>query len=126
MTNNVPSRGEMERNLSQSIQAFYRDRLSCRVGKISCHIFGNQVAIIVENSVTSLERVLNNSEDQNFVRDLRNRIDCIVKSELITKIKQIIGVEVIDLTIDTTLEHNFTGVLVLLNEMPQTRKTKRN
>jgi uncharacterized protein YbcI len=51
MVNNVPSRGEMERSLSQSIQAFYRDRLSCRVGKISCHILGNQVAIVVENSV---------------------------------------------------------------------------
>jgi uncharacterized protein YbcI len=126
MINNVPSRGEMERNLSQSIQAYYRDRLSCRVGKISCHIFDNQVAIIVENSVTSLERLLHNSEDQNFVRDLRDRIDYIVKSELITTIKRILGVEVIDLTIDTTLEHNFTGVLVVLNEMPQIRKTKRN
>jgi uncharacterized protein YbcI len=126
MVNNVPSRGEMERSLSQSIQAFYRDQLSCRVGKISCHILGNQVAIVIENSVTSLEKILNNSEDQNFVRDLRDRIDYIVKSELVVKIKHNLGVEVIDLTIDTTLEHNFTGILALLNEMPQIRKTKRS
>lgn len=126
MVNNVPSRGEMERNLSQSIQALYRDQLSCRVGKISCHIFGQQVAIVIENSVTSLEKLLNNSEDQSFVGDLRIRIDRIIKSELIAKIKQNLGVEVIDLTIDTTLEHNFTGILALLNEMPQIRQTKRN
>ena len=81
---------------------------------------------MVENSVTSLEKLLNNSEDQNFVGDLRTRIDRIIKSELITKIKHNLGVEVIDLTINTTLEHNFTGILALLNEMPQIRQTKRN
>jgi uncharacterized protein YbcI len=126
MVNNVPSRGEMERSLSQSIQAFYRDELSCRVGKISCHILGDRVAIVIENSVTSLEKLLSSSEDRSFVRDLRDRIDYIVKSELVTKIKTNLGVDVIDLTIDTTLEHNFTGILALLDEMPQIRKTRRN
>lgn len=121
MTDILPTRGEIERNLSQSIQAFYRNQLSCRVGKISCHLLGNKLAIAIENSITSLEKLLNNSDDNQFSIDLRSRIDLIVKNELVDKIRKISGVDVIDLTINTTLEHNFTGVMVLLAEKPQIR-----
>lgn len=122
MVNTIPTRGEMERSLSQSLQAFYRQQLSCRVGKISCHILDDKVAISVENSITSIEKLLDSSDDRRFLRD---RIDSIVKSEVMQKIKQNLGVEAIDLTINTTLENNFTGILAFLREKPSMRYPKR-
>lgn len=126
MANNVPTRGEIERTLSQSIQAFYRNQLSCRVGKINCHILGDYIAIAIENPITSLERLLNNSGDDKFMEKLRDRIDAVVKSELMTEIKNVLGVEVIDLTIDTTLSNSFTGVFALLDQKPEMREAKRS
>lgn len=122
MVSTLPTRGEMERSLSQSLQAFYRQQLSCRVGKISCHILDNKVAISIESPITSIEKLLDSSEDRQFLRD---RIDSIVKSEVMQSIKQNLGVEAIDLTIDTTIENNFTGILAFLCEKPPMRNPKR-
>lgn len=126
MVDKVPTRGEIERTLSQSIQAFYRNQLSCRVGKINCHILGNQIAIAIENPITALEKLLNTSDEDKFMRKLRDRIDNMIKSELMTEIKNILDVEVIDLTIDTTIENNFTGVFALLDRRPTMREAKRS
>ena len=52
------TRGEMERSLSQYIQAFYRNQLGCKTRKVSCHILQNKVAIAIENSLTPVEKLL--------------------------------------------------------------------
>lgn len=124
MEQTFPTRGEMERSLSQYIQAFYRNQLGCLTGKINCHIFNNQVAIAIENSVTPLERMLDNSSDCEFRRDLRDRIDTIVKRELLSGMETVLKVKVVDLTINTTLDNNFTGIVVLLSESPNVRVPK--
>ena len=126
MVDNIPTRGEIERTLSQSIQSFYRHQLSCRVGKINCHILGNQIAIAIENPQTSIEKLLNRTSDDKFLHKLRNRIDGVIRNELIIQIKNILEVDVIDLTIDTTIENNFTGVFALLAQVPTMRQSKRN
>ena len=126
MAQNIPTRGEIERTLSQSIQSFYRNQLSCKVGKINCHILGNQIAIAIENPLTTIESFLKDSGDDLFMQSLRDRIDAVVKSQLMTEIKKTVGVEVVDLTIDTTLTHNFTGVFALLSQVPSMRPAKRS
>lgn len=126
MVDTILTRGEMERNLSQSVQAFYRDRLGCRTDKVSCHIINEQVAIAIHNPITPIEILLNSYQDASFVRDLRDRIDGIVKDQLCSKMEEITGVQVIALTIDTTLENNLTGIVALLAQKPELRELKRN
>ena len=126
MVDTILTRGEMERNLSQSVQAFYRDRLGCRTDKVSCHIINEQVAIAIHNPITPVEVLLNSYQDASFVRDLRGRIDGIVKDQLCSKMEEITGVQVIALTIDTTLENNLTGIVALLAQKPELRELKRN
>ena len=75
MVDKTLTRGEMERNLSQSVQAFYRSQLGCSTEKVSCHIINEQVAIAIKNPITPLESLLNSSIDSQFVQDLRDRID---------------------------------------------------
>lgn len=125
MEQSLLTRGEMERKLSQYVQAFYRNQLGCRTNKISSHLLNKQLAIAVENSITPIERLLDNSYDDDFVRHLRNRIDIIIKNELLSNLGNILGVEVIDLTINTTLDNNYTGVVAWLAETPKVRNNKQ-
>jgi len=126
MVDTILTRGEMERNLSQSVQTFYRNQLGCQTDKVSCHIIKEQVAIAIHNPITPIERLLDNSQDRSFVQDLRERIDTIVKDQLCSKMEEIMGVQVIALTIDTTLDNNLTGVVALLAQKPKLRELKRH
>ena len=118
------TRGEMERSLSQYIQAFYRNQLGCRTRKVSCHILQNKVAIAIENSLTPVEKLLDNHSSSEFTKDLRSRIDAIVKKQLLSGMEDILGVKITDLIIDTTLNHSFTGIVALLTEIPMVRHSK--
>ncbi len=126
MVQTLPTRGEMERNLSQSVQAFYRNQLGCRTDKVSCHILNNQVAIAIENPITPVEKLLNNTGDHQFINDLRDRIDTLVKQELLSQMQTVLGVEVMALTIDTALDNNLTGVIALWAQKPAIRDAKRH
>ena len=121
MKQTLQTRGEMERSLSQYIQALYRNQLGCRTGKISYRIIDNKVAIAIENPITPVERLLDKSKDSEFVRDLRDRIDAIVKTELLLGMERTLQVKIVDLTINTTLDNNFTGIVALLYEVPKVR-----
>lgn len=125
MIDTIPTRGEMERSLSQSVQAFYRNQLGCRTGKVTCHILNEQVAIAIHNPITPVEKLLHNSNDAKFVQDLRARIDNLVKSELLLMMQTVLQVDVIALTIDTTLNNNLTGIVALLAQKPKVRDLKR-
>ena len=121
MKQTLPTRGEIERNLSQYIQSFYRNQLGCQTRKVSCHIVKNQLAVAVENSLTPVERLLDDSSDNEFMRDLRDRIDNIIKSKLFPQIEEILGVKINALAIDTTLDNDFTGIVALLSATPKVR-----
>ena len=126
MVDTIFTRGEMERNLSQSVQAFYRNQLGCKPEKVSCHIINEQVAIAVKNPITPIERLFSNPDDRHFVRGLRDRIDSRIKNELHSLIEGIVEVEVIAITIDTTLDNDLTGVVALLAQRPKLREVKRS
>ena len=125
MTGIILTRGELERNLSQSIQAFYRSKLGSRTEKVSCHLINEQVAIAIKNPLTPVETLLNGAADSQFARSLRDRIDTIIKQDLIATIENNLGVEVIAMTIDTTVDNNLTGIVALLSQKPKTRDSKR-
>lgn len=117
----LPTRGEIERNLSQYIQSFYRNQLGCQTRKVSCHIVKNQLAVAIENSLTPVEKLLDDSGEDEFTRSLRDRIDQIIKDKLFPQIEDILGVKVNALAIDTTLDNDFTGIVALLSDSPKVR-----
>ena len=69
--------------------------------------------------------MLNSSTDNQFVQDLRDRIDTIIKPDLMAIIEKNLGVEVIAMTINTTVSNNLTGIVALLSQKPITRDVKR-
>lgn len=125
MVDNLPTRGEMERSLSQSILAFYRRQLGCRTEKVSCHIVNQQLSIAIENPISPIEKLLHRESDEGFVSSLRERIDRALKQELPAIIESILNVGITAIAIDTSVEKNFTGIVALLSAKPKVRDLKK-
>ncbi|WP_144871057.1 Na-translocating system protein MpsC family protein [Hyella patelloides] len=58
MDKNLPTSGQLERNLSQDRQKLYRQKLKHFPRKVTCQPFGNQLAILIEDALTLINRSL--------------------------------------------------------------------
>ena len=114
--------GQLERELSQSIQSFFRKLLGHAPSKVSCHLFTNKLVIVAENSVTNAEKALAETGKKELAqKDSRNLYESI-RLKLKSLIEEISQVEVADLLGETRLETGLTGFIVVFNGMPKVRK----
>jgi uncharacterized protein YbcI len=123
MTTSIPTRGQLERTLSQKIQALYREQLGHRPGKVTCQVFGEQLAIVIEDSITQPEQVLANEGQSSLAQEVRSELDSALQPQLKTLIEEIVRVGVVDLLSDATLESGRTGMIVVLDNPPEVRSS---
>ena len=121
MTNNLLTCGQLERKLSQEIQAFYRRHLGHQPSKVICQFFGSKLAVIVENSITNAEKILLEEGKSDLAEKVRTNLDDAIQPELKELIKRITGVEVLDILSDATLETERTGIIIVLDRTPEVR-----
>ncbi|MGL5795908.1 MAG: DUF2294 domain-containing protein [Waterburya sp.] len=122
MDKNLPTSGQLERTLAQSIQKLYRQELKHSPSKITCQLFGNQLAIVIEDAITAVEKTLASLKDNNkTVKELNAAINETIESKLKTLIEEILAVEVNDLLFNSTLKTNLTGAIATLDKPPQVR-----
>jgi uncharacterized protein YbcI len=121
MTNNLPTRGQLERQISQKVQALYREQLGHQPSKVTCQIFDNKLALVIEQSITNAEQILLKQGKENLAEEVHSNLDDAIKSELKDLIREITKIEVIDVLSDATLETERTGTIVILESMPEVR-----
>ncbi len=121
MTNNLLTCGQLERKLSQEIQAFYRQHLGHQPSKVTCQFFGAKLAIILENSITSAEKVLIDEGKSDLAQQVRSNLDGAIQPELKQLIEKVAEVEVLDILSDATLDTGRTGMIVILSQTPTVR-----
>lgn len=121
MAENLLTRGQLERKLSQEIQAFYRRYLGHQPSKVICQIFDEKLAIIIENSITNAEKILIQEGNKDLAQAVRSNLDDAIKPELKQLIEAIANIEVLDLLSDATLQTERTGIIVVLKNTPQVR-----
>jgi len=121
MTNNLLTCGQLERKLSQEIQAFYRQHLGHQPSKVTCQFFASKLAVIIENSITNAEKILVEEGKSDLAQKVRSNLDDAIQPELKALIHQITDVEVLDLLCDATLDTGRTGIIVILSETPKVR-----
>ncbi|MCC0178260.1 DUF2294 domain-containing protein [Waterburya agarophytonicola K14] len=119
MTDNLVTRGQLERELSQKVQAFYRSHLGHQPSKVTCQLFSGKVAIIIEDSITSAEQILLDKGKEDLAQKVRSNLDNAIQPELKQLIEEIVKVEVIDILSDATLETGRTGMILILNKDPE-------
>lgn len=119
----VPTRGQLERTLSQRIQALYSDQLGHQPSQVTCQIFGEKIAIILENALTPPEQLLANTGRGDLAEQVRSDLDEALQPQLKALIEDVVGVAVIDLLTDANLETGRNGTIAILATAPPVRES---
>ena len=122
MEQRLSTPGQLERNLSQSIIKLYRQQLKHSPSKVTCQLFGNQVAIVIEDAITAVEKTLAETANQlEIVNQLNLAINHVIKSKLKILIEEVLEVKVQDILFDSNLATCRTGAIAILDQPPQVR-----
>ncbi len=121
MNPSSPTRGQLERTLSQRIESLYRSQLEHKPSKVVCQIFDEKIAIILEDSITQPEQILVNNGQQDLAEKVRSELDEALQPQLKALIEEIVGVSVIDLLSNAKLETGRSATIAILAESPQFR-----
>ena len=116
-----PTRGKLERSLSQGIQALYRSQLGLQTSHAVCHLLDNKLIIVIENGVTQPEKLLAQNGNQDLALQVRSQLESVLELQLKDLIKEVLGVRVTDLLTDATLETGRTATIAILEYAPKFR-----
>ncbi|MDJ0694197.1 DUF2294 domain-containing protein [Mastigocoleus sp. MO_188.B34] len=121
MTGAIPTRGQLERNVSQSIQALYSNQLGHRPTKVTCQLFDATLAIVIEDSITQPEQLLMKKGQGDLAEQVRFGLDEAIEPKLKKLIEEVLEVNVLDLLSDATLETARSGIIAVLSQTPSVR-----
>lgn len=121
MNSPSPTRGQVERTLSQRIQALYRTQLEHKLSKVTCQIFDEKIAIILEDSVTQPEQLLAKNGQAQLAEQVRSELGEALEPQLKALIEEVVGVNVVELLSDAKLETGLTATVVILAAKPEVR-----
>ncbi len=121
----LPTRGQLERQLSQTLQSLYRQEFGHLLGKVTCHIFADKVAIVAEDTVTNIEKILLDNSKLDLACSIRTAISKAFTSQVQQATAEILEVGVIDLIVDSTIDNGYLGIIIFLDASPQVRLAKR-
>lgn len=116
-----PTRGQLERLLSQRLQALYREQLGHQPTKVICQLFDDSLAVVVENSITQPEQLLVSSGQTELAEQVRSDLDEAIQPQLKALIEEVLNVSVLDLLSDAKLETGRTGLIAVLSTPPEVR-----
>ena len=121
MSSSSPTRGQVERTLSQRIQSLYRTQLEHKLSKVTCQIFDEKIAIILEDSVTQPEQLLANNGQVKLAEQVRSELGEALEPQLKALIAEVVGVDVVELLSDAKLETGRTATVAILAAKPEVR-----
>ena len=113
-------REQLEEVLSQRIQTLYTQKLGHQPSNVTCQLFNEQLAIVIEGSVTQPEKVLLNQGHTELAQQVRLDLNKVIQTEMQQIIEEVLSVPVIDLLSDATLKTGRTGLIVILATAPKT------
>ncbi len=121
MDASYPTRGQIERALSQQIQAFYRNQLEHQPSRVVCQIFDEKIAIILDDSITKPEHIILNKGEEELSEKVRLELDEAIQPQLKALIEEVVGVPVIDILSNAKLETGRAATVAILANPPQVR-----
>ena len=117
----LPTRGQLERHISQTLQTMYRNQFGHSPRKVTCHFFDDKLAIVAENALTNVERVLLDNSQQDLALNIRSQIDQAFVTNIKQEIVNLLGVEIVDTIVDSVLQTGYLGIILFLSDVPKVR-----
>lgn len=116
MSNYSPTIGQTERLLAQNIRKRYRTVLGHNPKKISCKINGTQLTIIIQETVTQLEKFLLRNKQVPVAHEVRSDLGMAFLPELKATIQECLSVKVLDIGSIPMEKANSTAVVAILSQ----------
>ncbi|ALF52123.1 hypothetical protein ACX27_03485 [Nostoc piscinale CENA21] len=116
-----PTIGQLEREIAQQVSALYYKQLGQRPNQVVCHFFDTELVISLEKSASLVELTLISGGYENLAEQVRLFLDKIIKPKLQNLLEEIIGKPIIDLMTNTNLATGRTGIIVVLQQLPEVR-----
>lgn len=113
--------GQVEREISQKLQALYKKHLGHQPSKVTCQLFGAKLAIVLEDSVTQPEILLAEEGQMDLAQQVREDLNSAMQPQVKELVGKILDVEVLDVMSDATLETGRTGIIAVLSKTPAVR-----
>lgn len=121
MTPSTPTRGQVERTLTQRIQTLYREQLGHQPSKITCQLSEQNVVLVLEGSITQPEQLLAQTGRLELAEQVRSDLDDAIQPQLKALIEETLNVSVIEMLSDATVSTGRTGIIALLTNAPDFR-----
>ncbi|MBD2454010.1 DUF2294 domain-containing protein [Nostoc sp. FACHB-87] len=116
-----PTIGQLEREIAQRISALYYEQIGQRPSQVVCHFFDTELVISLEKSASLVELTLISGGYDNLAEQVRLFLDKIIKRQLQNLLEEIIGKPIVDLMTNTNLATGRTGIIVILQQLPEVR-----
>ncbi len=113
--------GELERQLTQGIRTLHLSQLGHAPQKISCHLFGNQLAVVMEGSFLTVEQLFLHNEYPELAESVRATIDELLRPSLVEVIETTLKVNVNTVLSNSCSESKVTGIITMLDKTPAVR-----
>lgn len=104
--------------LSDRIQDVYRTQLGYAPKQVSCRLFDNKLAIVLDDAISRPVQILVENNHGNLAQQAKLNIDAAIKPQLVQVIEEVVGINVIDWLSDTTIETGRTGTIAVLANAP--------
>jgi uncharacterized protein YbcI len=113
--------GQLEREISQKIQALYKKNLGHQPGKVTCQLFDAKLAVILEDSITQPEQILAEEGKVELATQVHSDLTQAIQPEIRALVEEILQIDVLDILSDATLETGRTGMIIVMSDTPEVR-----
>ncbi|MDJ0633057.1 MAG: DUF2294 domain-containing protein [Xenococcaceae cyanobacterium MO_188.B29] len=107
------NRKSMESILSQKIKDIYQEQLDHQLDNISYKLFDSTLIIMLEGSITSAEKLLNENDRSHLAEQVRAAIDRVIQPQIQSVIEEVLNVKIVDFLSDTTIDNDITGAIAI-------------
>lgn len=105
---------QLENSLSQCVRNLYFNHLGHQPNTVSCQLVDKTLTIIVEDSITLPEQLLNKSGHVDLAKQVRSNIEKIVEVHIKQVIEEVCGIPIIELFSNSALDTRRTSIVAVL------------
>lgn len=116
----LPLRQELEQRIAKKIQIWHYQNLGDKPKMVIGRLFDNKLTIIIEDSLTPIEKYLIQEGEEALVEEIRLKLVKTAKKQWKRLIEELLlNVRVVDLISEGTVTTNRLGIVFILDRHPQ-------